>query len=230
MMVDGFKKVAGLEPIAGKFFKDADDPIIADLTHKGRIFAAETFTHTYPFCWRCETPLMYFALETWYIKVSELRGQLVATNNEVNWVPEHIKQGRFGNWLAEARDWNFSRNRFWGAPLPIWMNVDDEDDTIVVGSLDELRQLSGHDGEFDLHRPGIDEIFIKKDGKTYRRIEEVFDCWFESGAMPYAGEHYPFEHKAEFEQNFPAEFYCRGSRSNPWLVLHPARTWHGAVR
>ncbi|HUC86804.1 MAG TPA: class I tRNA ligase family protein, partial [Candidatus Saccharimonadales bacterium] len=202
-MVEAFKRVPGLESIADTFFKDADDHIIADLTRRGRIFAAETFTHTYPFCWRCETPLMYFALETWYIKVAGMRDKLVTNNNQVNWVPEHIKQGRFGKWLAEARDWNFSRNRFWGAPLPIWVNQDDENDLIVVGSLDELRELSGHEGDFDLHRPGIDEILIKKDGKTYRRIEEVFDCWFESGAMPYAQDHYPFEHKAEFKETFP---------------------------
>jgi isoleucyl-tRNA synthetase len=221
-MVGAFKKVAGLEPIAGVFFKDADDHIIADLTRHGRIFAAETFTHTYPFCWRCETPLMYFALETWYIKVVGLRDRLVANNNQVNWVPEHIKQGRFGNWLAEARDWNFSRNRFWGAPLPIWANESDASDIIVVGSLDELRRLSGHIGAFDLHRPGIDEVIIKRDGKTYRRIEEVFDCWFESGAMPYAQEHYPFDHKAEFEQSFPAEFIAEGlDQTRGWFyTLH----------
>jgi isoleucyl-tRNA synthetase len=222
LMVEAFKDVPGLEPIVGRFFKDADDHIIADLTRRGRIFAAETFTHTYPFCWRCETPLMYFALETWYIKVAGLRDQLVANNDQVNWVPEHIKQGRFGNWLAEARDWNFSRNRFWGAPLPIWVNQDDENDLIVVGSLDELRQLSGHKGDFDLHRPGIDEIIIKKDGKTYRRIEEVFDCWFESGAMPYAQDHYPFEHKQEFEKTFPAEFIAEGlDQTRGWFyTLH----------
>jgi isoleucyl-tRNA synthetase len=221
-MVDGFKQVPGLESIAGRFFKDADAHIIADLTKKGRIFAAETFTHTYPFCWRCETPLMYFALQTWYIKVSELRTKLVANNNQVNWVPEHIKQGRFGNWLAEARDWNFSRNRFWGAPLPIWVNEEDDTDMIMVGSLVELRELSGHKGDFDLHRPGIDKIVIKRDGKTYRRVEEVFDCWFESGAMPYAQDHYPFEHKKEFDDSFPAQFIAEGlDQTRGWFyTLH----------
>jgi isoleucyl-tRNA synthetase len=221
-MVDAFKDVPGLESIAGMFFKDADDHIIADLTKKGRIFAAEEFTHTYPFCWRCETPLMYFALQTWYIKVSQLRDDLVKNNNEITWVPDHIKQGRFGNWLADARDWNFSRNRFWGAPLPIWVNEDDEEDRIVVGSLNELRELSGHAGDFDLHRPGIDEIVIKRDGKTYRRIEEVFDCWFESGAMPYAEDHYPFEHKEEFKKTFPAQFIAEGlDQTRGWFyTLH----------
>lgn len=221
-MVDAFKGITGLESITGQFFKDADKHIIADLTAKGRIFAAETFTHTYPFCWRCETPLMYFAMPSWFIKVTDLREKLVANNNQVNWVPDHIKQGRFGNWLADARDWNFSRNRFWGAPLPIWVNEDDAEDIIVMSSLDELRELSGHDKDFDLHRPGIDEVIIKKDGKTYKRTEEVFDCWFESGAMPYAQDHYPFEHKDGFAKAFPAEFIAEGlDQTRGWFyTLH----------
>jgi isoleucyl-tRNA synthetase len=216
----------GLNEIVGTFFKDADPHIIADLTKKSRVFAAETFEHTYPFCWRCETPLMYFAIETWYIKVSQLRDRLVANNNQISWVPDHIKQGRFGNWLADARDWNFSRNRFWGAPLPIWVNVEDKDDLIVVSSLDELRQLSGHDGEFDMHRPGIDSIEIQRDGKTYKRVEEVFDCWFESGAMPYAQDHYPFENKDGFDRAFPAQFIAEGlDQTRGWFyTLHVLAT------
>lgn len=209
-MVEGFKQVRGLEGIVDYFFKDADPLIIADLGRKGKLFAAETFTHTYPFCWRCETPLLYFAMPSWFVKVSQFRDQLVKNNQGIRWVPAHIKEGRFGNWLAEARDWNFSRNRFWGAPLPIWVNEKDANDLIVVGSMDELRQLSGHQGGFDVHRPGIDQVVIERDGKTYRRTEEVFDCWFESGSMPYAQDHYPFEHKAEFEQAFPAEFIAEG--------------------
>ncbi|HEY6736434.1 MAG TPA: isoleucine--tRNA ligase [Candidatus Saccharimonadia bacterium] len=221
-MVGGFKDEAGLEEIADTFFKDADPHIIADLTRKGRIFAAETFEHTYPFCWRCETPLLYFAMPSWFIAVTKLRDQLVANNEQISWVPGHIKQGRFGNWLAEARDWNFSRNRFWGAPLPIWVNEKDESDIIVVGSIDELKKLSGKDGEFDLHRPGIDAVTIERDGKTYRRTEEVFDCWFESGAMPYAQDHYPFADKAGFEQAFPAEFIAEGlDQTRGWFyTLH----------
>lgn len=221
-MVDELGEVDGLEPVVGKFFKNADNHIIADLTTKGRIFAAETFKHTYPFCWRCETPLMYFAMPSWFIKVTDLRERLVANNDKVNWVPDHIKQGRFGNWLAEARDWNFSRNRFWGAPLPIWVNEQDEDDIIVIESLDQLRELSGHSKEFDLHRPGIDNIIIKQYGKTYRRTEEVFDCWFESGAMPYAQDHYPFEHKDDFAKAFPAEYIAEGlDQTRGWFyTLH----------
>ncbi len=207
---------------AGQFFKEADPHIIADLTEKGSIFAAETFTHTYPFCWRCDTPLMYFAMPSWYVEVTKFRDRLVETNQEVNWTPAHVKNGRFGNWLAEARDWGVSRNRFWGAPLPIWVNEKDEDDYIVIGSIDELKQLSGKADDFDLHRPGIDEVVIEKDGKKYRRVEEVFDCWFESGSMPYGEEHYPFANKEEFEQHFPADFIAEGmDQTRGWFyTLH----------
>jgi isoleucyl-tRNA synthetase len=221
--VDGFGTMTDqMGDFAGMFFKEADPHIITDLGHRGRLFAAETFTHTYPFCWRCETPLLYFAMPSWFVKVTDLRDKLVANNNQIRWVPAHIKDGRFGNWLAEARDWNFSRNRFWGAPLPIWVNTEDDNDVIVVGSIDELKRLSGHTGEVDLHRPGIDTIEIKRDGKAYQRVEEVFDCWFESGSMPYAQDHYPFEHKAEFEQNFPAQFIAEGlDQTRGWFyTLH----------
>ncbi len=193
---------------ATMFFKSADKHIIADLTHQGRIFAAETFTHTYPFCWRCETPLLYYAMPSWFVAVSTIRDKLVKAGKQVNWVPGHVKQGRFIKWLEGARDWAISRNRFWGAPIPVWVNEADDEDRIIVSSLDELRKLSGHKSDFDLHRPGIDQIVIKKGGKTYRRIEEVFDCWFESGSMPYGQDHYPFENKAQFEASFPADFVC----------------------
>ncbi|HEX7259619.1 MAG TPA: isoleucine--tRNA ligase, partial [Candidatus Saccharimonadia bacterium] len=216
-----------LATIAGMFFKKADNHIIEDLAKQHRIFAAETFEHTYPFCWRCETPLMYFALPSWYIKVSELRGQLVGNNDQINWIPEHIKVGRFGKWLADARDWNFSRNRFWGAPLPIWVNDHNSEDIIVVGSLDELRKLSGHTGEFDLHRPGIDEVVIKRDAKTYRRTEEVFDCWFESGSMPYAQDHWMGGQSGEeLAPHFPAQFIAEGvDQTRGWFyTLHVLAT------
>ncbi len=226
--VDNFGKMApvvaelpGLAECVGQFFKDADPHIVADLTRKGRLFAAETFTHTYPFCWRCETPLLYFAMPSWFIAVRKLRDSLVANNQQITWIPGHIKDGRFGNWLAEARDWNFSRNRFWGAPLPIWVNQQDETDFLVVGSIDELKELSGQK-TFDLHRPGIDAIVIERNGKTYRRTEEVFDCWFESGSMPYAQDHYPFQDKEGFEQAFPAEFIAEGlDQTRGWFyTLH----------
>jgi isoleucyl-tRNA synthetase len=225
-MVDGFKSVPGLEGIAGQFFKQADKHIIADLERKGQLFAAETFEHTYPFCWRCETPLLYFAMPSWFVEVSEFRDKLVENNRAIHWVPGHIKDGRFGNWLAEARDWNFSRNRFWGAPLPIWVNEKDENDLIVVGSVKELRELSGQESDFDLHRPGIDKVVIKRDGKTYQRVEEVFDCWFESGSMPYAQDHYPFENKGRFEEAFPAEFIAEGmDQTRGWFyTLHVLAT------
>ncbi len=217
---NGIQQIGPKESL-GLFFKDADPHIVADLAQKGRIFAAETFEHTYPFCWRCDTPLLYFAMPSWFIKVTDLRDKLVTNNDKINWVPDHIKQGRFGNWLAEARDWNFSRNRFWGAPLPIWVNEANDEDRIVVSSVEELRELSGVK-DFDLHRPGIDQVVIKKDGKTYKRTEEVFDCWFESGSMPYAQDHYPFEGQTEFKDKFPAEFIAEGlDQTRGWFyTLH----------
>ncbi len=226
-MLEGFKIVKGLEGIAGMFFKKADQSIIEDLAKQGKIFAAETFEHTYPFCWRCETPLMYFALPSWYIKVSQLRDNLVKSNDQINWVPEHIKDGRFGKWLADARDWNFSRNRFWGAPLPIWVNETNPEDIIIVGSLDELRELSGHEGSFDLHRPGIDQVEITRDAKTYRRTEEVFDCWFESGSMPYAQDHWMGGASGEdLPPHFPAQFIAEGvDQTRGWFyTLHVLAT------
>jgi len=196
-------------PYAGVFVKKADPMVLQDLEDKGLLFDAPKFEHEYPHCWRCDTPLIYYARESWFIKMTEVRDELVANNHTVNWIPESIGEGRFGNWLENIQDWGISRNRYWGTPLNIW-ECEDCGHQISVGSRAELAELSGNPqaAQIELHRPYIDAVEIKCPccGKTMRRVPEVIDCWFDSGAMPFAQHHYPFENKDLFEQQFPAQF------------------------
>lgn len=194
---------------AGQFCKDADKAIIKALKHGGKLIHQTTIQHSYPFCERTDTPLIYRAIDAWYVRVEDLRERMLKNNTQVHWTPDHVGEKRFANWLADACDWNISRNRFWGSCMPVWVNIDDKDDMICVSSAAELEELSGVKVD-DLHKHHVDKIIIERDGKTYRRTPEVLDCWFESGAMPYAQNHYPFENKEHFEANFPADFIAEG--------------------
>lgn len=193
--------------IAGMNIKEADKPIQRELKERNLLFRQEVLQHSYPFCWRTDTPLIYKAISTWFVRVESFRERMVAHNKTVHWVPGHIRDGRFGKWLENARDWAISRNRFWGTPLPIWKSEDG--DTLCFGSAKELEEATGA-AIPDLHKHHVDALEVQRDGKTYRRIPEVLDCWFESGSMPYAQQHYPFENKEVFESGFPANFICEG--------------------
>ena len=206
--VDGKGEMTEETPYAGKFVKDADKDVLVDLDKEGKLFAAPKFEHDYPHCWRCDTPLIYYARESWYIKETAVKDDLIRNNNTVNWIPESIGSGRFGNWLENIQDWAISRNRYWGTPLNIWECECGHQE--CIGSRAELAERAGDPkaAEVELHRPYIDEVtFTCPDcGKTMHRVPEVVDCWFDSGAMPFAQHHYPFENKELFEQQFPAQF------------------------
>ncbi len=194
-------------PYQGLLVKEADKIIMRDLKTAGALFYQGTIHHRYPFCWRSDTPLIYKAVRTWFVNVEQFKNELLVSNAQIHWMPEHIKDGRFGKWLENARDWAISRNRYWGTPIPVWIN--EKGDIHVVESIAELEKLT-HTKITDIHRHFIDDLMFEKDGYTYRRIPEVFDCWFESGSMPYAQNHYPFENKKAFENCFPADFIAEG--------------------
>ncbi|MGE5365478.1 MAG: isoleucine--tRNA ligase [Bacteroidota bacterium] len=220
---------------AGRFVKEADQDIIKKLKEMGRLFRKETITHSYPFSWRhTDVPIIYYARESWFIKTTQIADKMVALNKEINWYPPEVGSGRFGNWLEENKDWALSRDRFWATPLPIW--ISDDGDMFAVGSIEELGEgFMEKDGvrtyvkdveNVDLHKPFVDDIKFERNGKIYKRTPELIDVWFDSGSMPFAQYHYPFENKEEFEKNFPADFICEGiDQTRGWFyTLHAIST------
>ena len=207
-LVDGKGEMTKETPYAGVFCKKADPMVLEDLDKKGLLFSAPKFEHSYPHCWRCGTPLIYYARESWFIKMTAVKEDLIRNNNTINWIPESIGKGRFGDWLENIQDWGISRNRYWGTPLNIWECECGKQ--MAIGSREELKSLSKNypEGGVELHRPFIDQVTITCPdcGKEMHRVPEVIDCWFDSGAMPFAQHHYPFENKELFESQFPAQF------------------------
>ena len=206
-LVDGKGEMTKETPWAGTFCKDVDKEILVNLEERGQLFNAPKFEHSYPFCWRCDTPLIYYARDTWFIKMTDVKDDLIKNNNTVNWIPKTIGEGRFGAWLENVQDWGISRNRYWGTPLNIWECECGH--RHAIGSIEELKSMSDNcPDEIELHRPFIDAVTIKcpECGKEMHRVPEVIDCWFDSGAMPFAQWHYPFENQDIFKENFPADF------------------------
>ncbi|MBI4770639.1 MAG: isoleucine--tRNA ligase, partial [Chloroflexi bacterium] len=223
--------VSEVTPWRGMFVKEADPLIVQELRERGLLFKAGRYLHTYPFCWRCDTPLLYYARSTWYIRTTRFKEQLNALNSTINWVPEHIKHGRFGNWLENNVDWALGRERYWGTPLPVWecAGVPGGEGGCghqhCVGSVQELSQMAGRDlSQLDLHRPYVDDVTLRcpQCGGTMRRVPELIDAWFDSGAMPVAQWHYPFENAPAFEEQFPADFICEAvDQTRGWFYsLH----------
>ena len=220
--------ISEVRPWAGKFVKDADPLIIDQLHSRGLLFKSELYRHTYPFCWRCDTPLLYYARKTWYIRTSQYKDLLVSLNKKVNWYPEHIRDGRFGNWLENNQDWALGRERYWGTPLPVWI-CEKCQHKLMVGSREELGQLAQQDlSGLDLHRPYVDEIKIEcpECKGTMSRIPELIDVWFDSGSMPVAQWHYPFENQEMFKKQFPADYICEAvDQTRGWFYsLHAIST------
>lgn len=231
--VDLQGNITGIYPFSGKFVKDADPLVLEDLAERGLLFRSEMIRHTYPFCWRCEAPLLYYAKQTWYIRTTAVKESLIAGNNEINWYPEHIKYGRFGDWLQNNVDWAFSRERYWGTPLPIWQ-CESCGSYDCIGGVEDLRGKVGIAGlkeHLDLHRPFVDEITFtcSKCGAKMRRVPEVIDCWFDSGAMPIAQYHYPFDPESKTiceDGRFPADYICEAvDQTRGWFYsLHAIST------